>query len=175
MGISANVDVALKIYDAVKNSLTIAQVPKETAEKYAQFAVEMYEYIESRPQLQFALEGAKSTYEMGKGAQGYVNAMGYAGRATEMNLVASAERFAGSGNVSAGGAISAFVDYFAGMAKSLGIEVNECSIAVTKVMLDVLTVVAMADTVVGIWAAALQLLSLKADIVGMKIACLQGT
>jgi hypothetical protein len=174
MSVSANVDVALKIFDAVKNALTVANVPRDVAEKYAHFAVEMYEYIESRPQLQFALEGAKSTFEMGKGAQGYVDAMGYAGRAADLNLASSAERFAGSGAVSAGGAISAFVDYFAGMAESLGIEMNKCSIAVTKVILDVLSMVAMAETVVGVWAAALQCLALNADLTDMKKACFLG-
>jgi hypothetical protein len=171
MGISAKIDIGLKIFDAVKNLLTVANVPKETAETYAYFAVEMYKYIESRPQLQFAITGAKATFDMAKGAQGYIDAMGYAERARELDLVSSAERFAGRGTVSAGAAISAFVDYFAGMAKSLGIEVNECAIAVTKVMLDVLTTLALAETVVGVWAAALQLLSTKADVLDMKRAC----
>jgi hypothetical protein len=174
MSVSANVDVALKIFDAVKNALIVAEVPKDVAEKYAHFATEMYEYIDSRPQLQFALLGAKATFEMGKGAQGYVTAMGYAGRASDLNLVSSAERFAGNGKVSAGGAISAFVDYFAGLAESLGIEMNKCSISITKVILDVLTMVAMAETVVGVWAAALQCLALNADLVEMKKACFMG-
>jgi len=111
---------------------------------------------------------------MGKGAQGYVDAMGYAGRATELNLASSAERFAGSGKASAGGAISAFVDYFVGMATSLGIEINKCSIEITKVILDVLTMVAMAETAVGVWAAALQCLALNADVTDMKKACSMG-
>lgn len=72
----------------------------------------------------------------------------------------------------AGGAISAFVEYFSGMAKGWGIEMNECAIAVTKVILDELTVVAMADTGVGIcWAVSLQLLTVTADSAAMPQAC----
>jgi hypothetical protein len=174
MGVSAKVDIALKIYDAVKNLLIVADVPKDTADKYAHLAVEMYEYIEARPQLQFALEGAKSTYEMGKGAQEYVTAAALVVRAENVRSIALAEKFAAKGTVSAGGAISAFVDYSAGMATNLGIEMNMCAIAVTKVMLNVLTIVAMADTVVLFWAAALQALSLGSDVNEMKKACMQG-
>jgi hypothetical protein len=82
-----------------------------------------------------------------------------------------AEKFATRGTISAGGAISAFVEYFAGIAKTLGIELNECAIAVTKVILDILTTIALADTVVGIWAAALQALAVGADTKGMINAC----
>jgi hypothetical protein len=167
----SKVDVALEIYDAVSNALKMSGLSDETAKKYSYFAVELYNYIKDRPQLQTALQGIKSAYETAKGAQGYVDAAHLAANATTMNALGSAERFVARGNVSAGGAISAFVDYFAGLAKSMHIEMNECALAVTKVMLDVLTAVALLESVVGVWAAALQVLATGADSKDMIKAC----
>jgi len=168
---SEKVDIALEIYDAVSNALTVSGLSQETAKKYAYFAVELYRYIKERPALQTALAGGKAVYGMGKGAKGYAAAAHLANNATGMKAVSSAERFAARGKVSAGGAISAFVDYFAAVAKSLKIEVNDCAIAITKVILDVLTTIALVDTVVGIWAAALQALATGADSKEMLKAC----
>lgn len=164
-------DVALDIYDAVSNTLTLSGLRRETAQKYAYFAVELYDYVKERPQLQTALQGTKSIYRMGRGAKGWAAAAHLEGNATAMNAFTAAEKFAAKGNVFAGGAISAFVDYFAVVAKNLGIEMNECAISITKVMLDVLTTIALADTLVGVWAAALQLLSLGSDLQEMQKAC----
>jgi hypothetical protein len=63
------VDIALKIFDAVKNALTVSGLPEEMADRYAYFAVEMYKYIEARPQPQGALQSAKSTFDGGRGGQ----------------------------------------------------------------------------------------------------------
>jgi hypothetical protein len=174
MPVSDQVDVALEIYDAVSNALTVAGLNQETAKKYAYFAQEVYKYVRDRPQLQTALQGAKAVYGLGKGAKGYGAAARLAGNATAMNALSSAEKFAARGNVSAGGAISAFVDYFVVIAESQHIEMNECAVAVTKVMLDVLTTIALADTVVGIWAAALQALAVGADTKDMIRVCSAG-
>jgi hypothetical protein len=165
------VDVALEIYDAVNNALIIAHIDKETAAKYSYFASELYQYIKNRPALQTALKGAKSTYSMATGAEGYAAAARLAGNARMMNSINMAEKFAAKGSVSAGGAISAFVDYFVSVAESLKIEINDCAIAVTKVILDILTTIALADTVVGLWAAALQALALGADTTETTKAC----
>lgn len=171
MGISSKVDVALKLYDAVSNTLLISGLSEDTAKKYANFAWQLYNYIEDSPQLQTALQGAKSTFEGARGAKGYIVASRLKAGAATMNALGSAEKYAAQGNVSAGKAISAFVDYFVAIARSLHIEMNECAIAVTKVMLDVLAVIAMADAVLTLWAAALQVLSLKADSINMIKAC----
>jgi len=165
------VDQALEIYDAVSNTLTATGVRRETARKYAYFAVELYDYVSQRPELQTALQGAKSIYKMDRGAKGWAAAARLESNATAMNAATAAERFAARGNVFAGGAISAFVDYFSVVAKGLGIQMNDCAMAITKVMLDVLTIIALADTMVGVWAAAVQLLSLNADLAEMQKAC----
>jgi hypothetical protein len=172
---SEQVDVALEIYDGVSNGLTVAGLNKEMAKKYADFAVQIYQYIKDRPQLQEALQGAKQVYDLNKGAKGWAAAARLESNAKAMNAVTMAEKFAAKGAVSAGGAISTFVDYFAGIAKSLGIEMNECAIDVTKVILDILTTVALADTVVGVWAAALQALATGADTKEMINTCLIGS
>ena len=169
---SDKVDVALEIYDAVSNALTLSGLSDETAKKYAYFAQELYEYVKDRPQLQTALQGAKSIYGLNKGAKGYAAAARLAGNATTMKALSSAEKFAAKGNVSAGGAICAFVDYFAAVAKSLNIEMNECALGVTKVMLDVLATIALTETVVGVWAAAFEVLAVGADMKDMIRACL---
>jgi len=168
---SDTVDVALQIYDGVSNALKISGLSEETAKKYAYFAMEMYKYIKDRPQLQTALQGAKSIYGLGKGAKGYAAAARLAGNATAMNALSSAEKFAAKGNASAGGAICAFVDYFAIVAKSLNIEMDECALSITKVMLDVLATIVLAETVVGVWVAALQALAVGGDSKEMILAC----
>jgi hypothetical protein len=169
---SVKIDVALEIYDGVSNALTMSGIGDETAKKYAYFAEELYKYVRDRPALQTALEGAKSTYEMGQGAKEYAVAARLASNATAMNALGSAKKLAAKGNVSAGGAICAFVDYFAAIAKSLNIELNECALSITKVMLDVLATIALAESVVGIWAAALNALAIGADTKDMIQACL---
>jgi hypothetical protein len=169
---SAKIDVALEIYDGVSNALTMSGITDETAKKYAYFAEELYAYVKGSPTLQTALKGSKSIYEMAKGAKGYVVAARLAGNATAMNTLGSAEKLAAKGNVSAGGAVCAFVDYFAAIAKSLNIELNECALSITKVMLDVLATIALAESVVGIWAAALNALAIGADTQDMIQACL---
>ena len=171
---SEKVETALKVYEGVSNALTVAGMNEETAKKYAYFAEELYRYIKDRPALQEALQGAKQVYDLNKGAKGWAAAARLESNARAMNAVGMAEKFATRGTISAGGAISAFVEYFAGIAKTLGVELNECAIAVTKVILDILTTIALADTVVGIWAAALQALAVGADTKGMINACFIG-
>jgi hypothetical protein len=171
---SEKVDIALQIYDAVSNALTVAGMNKETAGKYSLFAVQLYQYIKDRPQLQEALQGARQVYDLNKGAKGYAAAARLGSGAEAMGALGMAEKFAARGTVSAGGAISTFVEYFAGVAQNLGIEMNGCAIAVTKVILDVLTTIALVDTVVGIWAAAVQALAAGADTKEMINACLAG-
>jgi hypothetical protein len=169
------VDIALEIFDGVNNALTLAGLDRKTAKNYSDFAVRLYEYIKDRPQLQEALQGAKQVYDLNKNAKGWAAAARLEGNAKAMNSMATAEKFALRGTVSAGGVISTFVDYFAGVARSLGIDMNECAIDVTKVILDILTSVALIDSAVGIWAGALQALAAGADTKEMINVCLLGS
>jgi hypothetical protein len=169
---SGKIDIVLEIYDAVNNTLTISGISAETASKYSYFASELYTYIKNSPTLQTAFEGSKAIYEMNAGAKASVVAARLASNATAMNSLGAAGKLATLSKVSAGGAISAFVDYFAGVAKALKIEMNECAIAITKVMLDVLTTIALMESVLGIWAALLQALATGADTKEMIQACL---
>jgi hypothetical protein len=171
---SEKIDVALEVYDAVSNALAVAGLNQETAKKYAYFAVELYNYIKDRPQLQEALAGAKQVYDLNKNAKGWAVAARLENKAKMMNAMSAAEKFASKGAASAGRTISTFVDYFAGVAKSLGIEMNDCAIAVTKVILDILTTIALTDTIVGVWAAALQALAVGADTKEMINVCFEG-
>lgn len=159
--------VEVKIYAGVHTGLIKVRISEITANKYASFAVAVYIYIKDDPKLQAAL----AIREMRNSANEASAAFVFAGRATGMGLEASAARFASKGTVGVGGVLGAFVDYCAGLAKLSGIELNECALAVTKVMLDVLTVVAMTETVVGVWAAAMQAISTAHDAKGMYDAC----
>jgi hypothetical protein len=160
-------DVEVKIYAGVYTGLTKAGIGDAMANQYANFAVDVYLYIKNDPKLQAAL----AVREMRNSANEASAALAFAGRATGMGMEASATRFAAKGSVGAGGALGAFVDYCAALAKMTGIEMNECAVAVTKVMLDVLTVVAMTETVVGVWAAAMQAISTAHDAKDMYDAC----
>jgi hypothetical protein len=156
-----------QVFNGVYLALTKGGLSDQTATKYATFAVEIYDQVTKNPQLQMAL----STYRGAKEAKGAELAFGYAARASNLGLDASAARFAAKGAEGVGGVMSEFVDYCASFAKSLGIEMNECALAITKVILDVLTTVAMADTVVGVWAAAMQVLSTVSDARSVAQAC----
>ena len=168
---SEKIETALKVYEGVSNALTVAGMNEATANKYAYFAQQLYQYIKDRPSLQEALQGAKQVYDLNKGAKGWAAAARLESNARTMSAAGMAEKFATRGTISAGGAISTFVEYFAGICGSLGIALNECAIAVTKVILDILTTIALADTVVGVWAVALQALAVGADTKGMINAC----
>ena len=159
----SKIDTALKIYDAVNNALVATGIPVKTAAKYSYFASELYNYIEGNPQLQTVLKGAKATYEGASGAKQVQLLTRLESSAGTMGFAKFAERFGTARNVAAGGVVTAFVDYFATIATQLGIEMNECALAITKVMLDVLTTYALVQSVVGVWAGALQLLSTAAD------------
>jgi hypothetical protein len=164
------IDTSLKIYDGISNLLKVS-IPPELAKKYASFATEMYVYIHNRPVLQGALEGIKSGYEVGKGGADYVLVKRLATNAASGGF-GSAAKLASKSRVAASGPIAAFVDVFSALAKVFNIKINECAIAVTKVMLDILATIALAETVVGIWAAALQCLATGADTKDMVEACL---
>lgn len=93
----------------------------------------MYDYSEARPQLQTALQGAKSIYEGSKGTMGCVSATRLAYNANPINAIGFAEKYA--------------------------------------VMLDVLSTLVLMETVVGVWAAALQVLATGADAKDLIKAC----
>jgi hypothetical protein len=182
-------DPSTGIFDAAINALRRAGLDDVTGKKYAFFAVEIYAKVSDDSKLQSAL----LTYQMRthynavdddpklKVAIGAVDlvtgtakaraALSYADRARALSLDESASRFAAKGAEGAGGAIAAFVDCFSGLAKSLGIGMNECALAITKVALDALTMYAMAETVVGIWPAALMVLSTCKDAEDVAHQC----
>lgn len=163
---------ALEIYDGVSNALKISGLDEKTVESYSEFAVRFYRYIKDRPELQEALKGAKQVYDLSDKSKAWAVAARLESNARAMGAVNVAEKMASRGTISAGGAISTFVEYFAGVAKSLGIEMNECALAITKVILDVLTELALIESVVGIWASALQALAIGADTTDVINACL---
>lgn len=175
MGKSSVVSTEVKLYNGVYNALIVGGMNPAGARTYAHFAMDVYAYIEDDPQLQGALAGLKSVYKGRKEANEAVVAFRYVLGARDLNLSAGAARFAAKGTVAMAGVIPEFVNYCAALAKINGIEMNECAISVTTVMLDVLTVVAMADTVVGVWAAAMQALSTVNDSREMVNMCLSGS
>jgi hypothetical protein len=163
----------LKIYVRVRDALLAGDLSFEMSDKYAYYAVEIYRYVNAHPELKEALNGLKATKDMKDGAVKAQAAFAQADRARNvMNMEASASRFTSLGSAGVGGALSAFVDYFASVAKSLGVEMNECCLAITKVILGALTIAALADTGVGAWAAAVQLLSTANDARSMAKVCL---
>ncbi len=173
MSIAKDVDVSLKIYDAVKNALTLGpeKQTEEFADKYAHFAVKVYQYIKDSPELNTALSGAKTTYDALSGGAGYSSAMVQASRAAGMDMAQSASRFTSYGSFAAGGVIGAFIDSMAGVAKALHIEMNACALAVTKVVIDVLAGIALVGSEVGVIPGALLLLSTAADGKDAYMAC----
>ncbi len=162
----------LKIYATVRKELLRAGLTDPRVKTYSLFAVEIYRYTKAHPELKQAFDGIRSTKDFGDKAKEAQAAFAQADRAANvMSSEVAAARFASKGTASAGGALTAFVDYFASLAKILGIEMNECALSITKVILDALTIVAMLDTGLGALFMASQLLSTASDARSMANAC----
>jgi hypothetical protein len=167
------VDVTVQIWDLVTTLLTKLNLfSEETVKKYAHFAVELYKYVNSHPQLQFALVESEETYKMARGAQESLEDANIMAKMINLKKLPVAARYARKGIVSSGEGISAFVNYFTGLLSHLGIKVDDCAVAVTEVILGVLIGVGMIGAGPEAWPAALFVLGFAVDAKDMKDKCL---
>ena len=166
------------VFSFVFSGLTRAGMNSNDASKYALFCQHVYSYIQSNPQVQTALKDfsdAKDTKEVSEGADKALRAWSLLNNAEQMGLRSAT---IGLRNVRAGGSaavLSVFVDRFAAYARAQGIEVNECSLALTKVSLDFAGAMVGGATALAGWGlvlAGFSLLSMFNDSYELGKACL---
>ena len=71
----------------------------------------------------------------------------------------------------AAGILNVFVDRFEGYARHHGIELNDCSLQITKVALDIATGGVFAASVWGVFVAGFAVLSTFQDSYALGTAC----
>jgi hypothetical protein len=156
------------IYDAVYYRLVkTVGLPPITAAKYANFATELYTYIKEHPALQMSVD----VYDFKQGANAYKAALIQVKRFKTTGNEVAELRYARTSAEGAGGAISALLDYFGGWCRANGVAIDECSLEITKVIIDVLTAFAMIDAVVTAWAGFIQLIASTDDSLDAYKAC----
>jgi len=165
-------------FSFVFSGLTRAGMNSNDASRYALFCQHVYGYIQSNPQVQTALEDfkdAKDTKEVSEGADKALRAWSLLNNAEEIGLKSATLPLR---NIRAGGSaavLSVFVDRFAAYARAQGIELNECSFAVSKVSLDFAGAMVGGATAVAGWGlvlASFSLLSMFNDSYELGKACL---
>ena len=167
MAKSALMGMDAKIFDGVYTALLKAGTKDDTAKKYAIFAVEVYKYVSENPEIERAI----TLFKIRKGGMETAELFALSERFAAAGMERAAVKYASKGVGGVGGVLSDLLDFFAEYCKANGIEINLCSLAITKVMLDVLSTVALSGTGIGVWAAVFQLFSTVKDVKGMVDAC----
>jgi hypothetical protein len=166
---------ATEIYSAVRSKLHSLGMSDDRASSYAAFSLEVYNCIQNDPKLQTALKlykGGKDLKDVKEGLQGGLQANHLLQNAIEMG--SSTRVIEGFKNVRAtgvAGVLSVFVDRFEGYAKHHGIELNECSLQVTKVCVDIVVGGAAATTGWGLVLTGFCVLATSKDSYGLGKAC----
>ena len=167
------------VLSLVFSGLTRAGVNSGDASRYALFCQHVYSYLQSNPQAQTALEDfkdAKDTKEVSEGADKALRAWSSLNNVEHIGLKSVTLPLR---NIRAGGSaavLSVFVDRFAAYARAQGIEVNECSLALTKVSLDFSGAMVEGATALAGWGlvlAGFSLLSVFNDSYELGKACLE--
>lgn len=166
------------VFSFVYSGLTGSGMNSNNAAKYALLCQHLYVYIDSNPQVQWALQqvkDAKDARDIGEGARKAVHAKALLSNAHELGLTSAVH---GLRDVRAGGAatvLSVFVDRFASYARAQGIELNECSLSVAKVSLDFGGAMVGGATALSGWGlvlAGFSVLSMFDDSYQLGKACL---
>ncbi|HLW83629.1 MAG TPA: hypothetical protein VKR60_00360 [Candidatus Sulfotelmatobacter sp.] len=101
----------------------------EKAARLASYLRQMSGYIDKHPDLQAALKGAFDVHDVYTGTKAAIGTAGYKGI-----LNAKIISHGASGGASV---LGVFVSRFAALAKSQGIELNECALTVAQVATDI--------------------------------------
>jgi hypothetical protein len=132
----------LQIASSVHSVLVKAGMDDRRAWSYGAFCQDVYGYIQNDPQLQQALKGykyLKDSKDVFDGTVKVTKAENYLQNARALGLTSAETGFRNFRGSGAADVLSVFVDRFEALAKRQGIELNECSLAVTKVALSVAT------------------------------------
>ena len=130
-------DAVNKLGAVVKSALVRAGIEQRTAILYATYCTAVYRYLLEHPRTRTALEMAKDAYDVADGSQKAFRAAGYIERGSAVGVSSARSGFAAYGASGGAGVLQVFTSYFESFAKTQGIELNECSLAVAKVSLDI--------------------------------------
>jgi hypothetical protein len=158
-------------------ALQKAGLPPETVQKYALLARDVYDYIQANPEVKAGLrmyeaqKKLKSAGDIYEGSAMVYKTTQYLNNGAALGLTSAASGFSTIRAGAAGTALTGFVDIFEGIAKSYGIELNDCALSVTKVTLDFVGVMA-AGTGIGLVVAGMAVLSVGKDSYALGQACI---
>jgi hypothetical protein len=171
-------DKSTVVFSFVYSGLTGSGMTSNNAAKYALLCQHLYVYIQSNPEVQWALQqvkDAKDAKDIGEGARKAVRAQRLLTNAHELGLTSAVH---GLRDVRGGGAatvLGVFVDRFASYARAQGIELNDCSLAVAKVRLDFAGAMVGGATALSGWGlvlAGFSVLAMFDDSYQLGKACL---
>lgn len=154
-------DDALKIYTLVHDGLKGLGFTEDKADRYAWFCQAIYKELKDR-------------HDVIDGLQKIANANKLLPQAVGMNLVQSAGALKNYRLSGGAGLAAPFVDRLAAIARLNGIALDECSLSVTKVALDIAGAGTGAVTAVagiGIPLLCLSILATFNDSYGLAKAC----
>ena len=132
-----NADATGRLGTVVKSSLIRAGVDPDEADKYTLLSMEIYRYLLEHPETLQAVKAVKDTHDVYDGTRKAFTAAGYIDRAATLGLSSAKSGFSAYG--ASGGAIvlQVFRERFEAFAKSQGFELNECSMAISALSLDI--------------------------------------
>jgi len=130
-------DDAGRLGAVVSSSLASAGLPRDVVDKYALLVVEVYRYLLEHPAALEAVKGVKDAHEVYDGTKKAFTAAGYVERAGAIGLSSAQSGFSAYGASGGAGVLQVFRERFEAFAKSQGIELDECSMAVSRLSLDI--------------------------------------
>jgi hypothetical protein len=126
-----------KLGAVVKSALVRTGIEQRMAIICAGYCMAVYRYLLEHPRTMIALKSAKDAYDVADGSQKAFRAAGYIERGSAVGVSSARSGFAAYGASGGAGVLQVFTDYFESFAKTQGIDLNECSMAVAKVSLDI--------------------------------------
>jgi len=161
----------------VRSSLTRNGIAADVADAYAALTMEMHAYLLRYPKTANAIKSVKETYDVYEGTKKAVIAPKYAERAGALGLRSSQLNFESYGASGGAAVLQVFQEHFEAFARSQGIELNECSLAVARLSLDIAAAGVGSVTAVsgfGMVLAAMAVLSTLKDGYALGQVCIVG-
>lgn len=150
-------------------------VEETTAARYAAVCTEMYRHICANPEVAETLKAAKDAYELRDGGQKAVTGSRYLTRSRAMGLTSAQNGFRSYGARGGAGVLRVFADYFETFARSQGIALNDCALAMSKLTLSLAGMslgAVTAPTAFGLVMFAVSVHGLASDFDGALKSCL---
>jgi hypothetical protein len=163
-----------RISSFVASKLQAAGVDKSTANLWSFYAQEIYGYIERHKEVVERLKKVKDAKDVWDGSRQALASSRYLDRAKELGLQSATNGLRSYGAGGGADVLAVFVDHFEQLAKQQGIPLNDCSMQITKVALDIATAGAgsvFALSGFGLVVAGLAVIATAKDSYALGQAC----